>query len=198
MAPNFFNRKKRLADYSYDELLTERTRLEAAEQKTLRELQKLEEEKARRFERAKQATSSSEREVEARKIRDISHRIDGLQGNIRRLGKLMRVVDLTMARLEQGRLARESSPLVKAIADTDALGIQDWADRVMAGEAVVEQKLDDLLKALGEAEETLARPSTGDAEVDAILDEIERAAATEALAREKETGAGQAPESPSA
>jgi hypothetical protein len=138
------------------------------------------------------------RQVKARKIRDINHRIDGLQGNIRRLGKLIRVVDLTMARMEQGRLARESSPLVKVIAATDALDIQDWADRVMAGEAVAEQKLDDLLKALGEAEEMLGRASTGDAEVDAILVEIERAAATEALTRELDIARDEAREASSA
>jgi ABC-type transporter Mla subunit MlaD len=183
MAP-IFNRKKRLADYSYDELMQERARLEAAEQKTLRELQRLEEEKSRNFEEAKQAGSASVRQVHARKIRDINHRIDGLQGNIRRLGKLIRVVDLTMAQMEQGRLTRESSPLVKAIAGTDAQDLQDWVDRVVSGEAVAEQKLDDLLRTFDEAEEMRGRVSTGDAEVDAILAEIERAAATEALTRE--------------
>lgn len=196
MMSRFFSRKKRLADYTYDELAMERTKLEAAEQKTLRELQRLEDDKARLFEQAKQATSAPVREVMARKIRDVNHRIDGLQGNIRRLGKLLRVVDLTMVHLEQRRIAQKDSPLAKAIADTDALGIQEWADQVIAGEAVAEQKLDDLLKAFGEAEEVLGRASTGDAEVDAILAEIERAAATEALAQEMGTQEGREPEPP--
>lgn len=196
MMSRLFSRKKRLADYTYDELAMERTKLEAAEQKTLRELQRLEDDKARLFEQAKQATSAPVREVMARKIRDVNHRIDGLQGNIRRLGKLLRVVDLTMVHLEQSRLARSDSPLAKAIADTDALGIQEWADQVIAGETVAEQKLDDLLEAFGEAEEVLGRASTGDAEVDAILAEIERAAATEALAREMGAQEGREPDPP--
>lgn len=179
-----FNRKKALADYSYDELMQERAKLEAAEQKTLRDLRKLEDEKTRNFEDAKRAQSDAVRQVHARKIRDINHRIDGLQGNIRRLGKLIRVVDLTMAQMEQGRLAQQGSPIVKAIAGTDTLDMQAWVDQVVAGESVAEQKLDDLLKAFDDAEDLRGRVATGDAEVDAILAEIQRAAATEALTSE--------------
>lgn len=179
-----FNRKKALADYSYDELMQERAKLEAAEQKTLRDLRKLEDEKTRNFEDAKRASSDAVRQVHARKIRDINHRIDGLQGNIRRVGKLIRVVDLTMAQMEQGRLAQEGSPIVKAIAGTDTLDMQAWVDQVVAGESVAEQKLDDLLKAFDDAEDLRGRVATGDAEVDAILAEIQRAAATEALTSE--------------
>lgn len=179
-----FNRKKALADYSYDELMQERAKLEAAEQKTLRDLRKLEDEKTRNFEDAKRANSDAVRQVHARKIRDINHRIDGLQGNIRRVGKLIRVVDLTMAQMEQGRLAQAGSPIVKAIAGTDTLDMQAWVDQVVAGESVAEQKLDDLLKAFDDAEDLRGRVATGDAEVDAILAEIQRAAATEALTSE--------------
>lgn len=179
-----FNRKKALADYSYDELMQERAKLEAAEQKTLRDLRKLEDEKTRNFEDAKHANSDAVRQVHARKIRDINHRIDGLQGNIRRVGKLIRVVDLTMAQMEQGRLAQAGSPIVKAIAGTDTLDMQAWVDQVVAGESVAEQKLDDLLKAFDDAEDLRGRVATGDAEVDAILAEIQRAAATEALTSE--------------
>jgi hypothetical protein len=179
-----FNRKKGLGDYSYDELMQERAKLEAAEQKTLRDLRKLEEEKTRNFEDAKRASSDAVRQVHARKIRDINHRIDGLQGNIRRVGKLIRVVDLTMAQMEQGRLAQAGSPIVKAIAGTDTLDMQAWVDQVVAGESVAEQKLDDLLKAFDDAEDLRGRVATGDAEVDAILAEIQRAAATEALTSE--------------
>lgn len=179
-----FNRKKALGDYSYDELMQERAKLEAAEQKTLRDLRKLEDEKTRNFEDAKRASSDAVRQVHARKIRDINHRIDGLQGNIRRLGKLIRVVDLTMAQMEQGRLAQAGSPIVKAIAGTDTLDMQAWVDQVVAGESVAEQKLDDLLKAFDDAEDLRGRVATGDAEVDAILAEIQRAAATEALTSE--------------
>lgn len=179
-----FNRKKALADYSYDELMQERAKLEAAEQKTLRDLRKLEDEKTRNFEDAKRASSDAVRQVHARKIRDINHRIDGLQGNIRRVGKLIRVVDLTMAQMEQGRLAQAGSPIVKAIAGTDTLDMQAWVDQVVAGESVAEQKLDDLLKAFDDAEDLRGRVATGDAEVDAILAEIQRAAATEALTSE--------------
>ena len=180
----FFNRKKGLGDYSYDELMQERAKLEAAEQKTLRDLRKLEDEKTRNFEDAKRANSDAVRQVHARKIRDINHRIDGLQGNIRRVGKLIRVVDLTMAQMEQGRLAQAGSPIVQAIAGTDTLDMQGWVDQVVAGESVAEQKLDDLLKAFDDAEDLRGRVATGDAEVDAILAEIQRAAATEALTSE--------------
>lgn len=193
-----FNRKKGIGDYTYDELMQERAKLEAAEQKTLRELQKLETEKNRNFEEAKKAGSASVRQVHARKIRDINHRIDGLQGNIRRLGKLLRVVDLTMAQMEQGRLTREGSPLVQAIAGTDALDMQSWVDQVVAGEAVAEQKLDDLLRTFDDAEDLRGRVSTGDAEVDAILAEIERAAATEAMAAEWDLAEDKAAEAPGA
>lgn len=181
---SIFSRKKALGDYSYDELQAERARLEASEQKTVRDLRKLEEEKTRLFEEAKLEPSATVRQVKARKIRDINHRIDGLQSNIRRLGKLIRVVDLTMAQMEAGRLAQEGSPLVKAIAGTDSLDMQDWVDQVVSGEAVAEQKLDDLLKAFDDAEDMRGRTSTGDAEVDSILAQIERAAATDAMASE--------------
>jgi hypothetical protein len=38
MLGNIFSRKKGLGDYTYDELMQERARLEAAEQKSLRDL----------------------------------------------------------------------------------------------------------------------------------------------------------------
>jgi hypothetical protein len=180
-----FNRNKSLANYSYDELMQERKRLENAERNVLRELQRLEEEKNRCFEEAKQANSLTVRQVHARKIRDISHRIDSLQDNIRRLGKLIRVVDLYMAQMEQSRLLGETSPLVRTILTTDAQNLQDWVDKVISGQAVAEQKIDDLLRTLDEAAGTQEKTPTGDPEIDSILAEIERAAAAEAIARVK-------------
>jgi len=179
-----FNRNKSLANYSYDELMQERKRLENAERNVLRELQRLEEEKNRCFEEAKQANSLTVRQVHARKIRDISHRIDSLQDNIRRLGKLIRVVDLYMAQMEQSRLLGQTSPLFKTILETNAQDLQDWVDKVISGQAVTEQKIDDLLRTLDEAAGTQEKTPTGDPEIDSILAEIERAAAAEAIARE--------------
>jgi hypothetical protein len=66
--------------------------------------------------------------------------------------------------------------------------MQAWVDQVVAGESVAEQKLDDLLKAFDDAEDLRGRVATGDAEVDAILAEIQRAAATEALTAELALG----------
>lgn len=184
MSLNPFSRKKNLNDYSYDELMQERTKLEAAEQKILRDLNKLEQEKATLFEQAKREPSAAVRQVKARKIRDINHRTDGLQGNIRRLGKTIRVVDMIMATRETGRLKQGSSPILDVIAATDSLNLQDWVDKVVAGESVAEQKIDDLLKAFDDAEDLRGRVSTGDAEVDAILAQIQQAAADDALAGE--------------
>lgn len=180
---NLFRRQKSLSDFSHDELRMERTRLEAAEQRILNELERLEREKAELFEAAKKETSAVVRQVKARKIRDINHRIDNLQGNLGRLGKLVRVVDSVMAQKEAGRLHQGAGPVVDTLLQTDSLSLQDWVGQVVAGEAVAEEKIDQLLAAFDDAEDMGERLVHEDAEVNDILAQIEAAAAAEAADR---------------
>lgn len=181
---NLLHRPKSLDDFSYDELRTEHARLEAAEQRILRELDRLEKEKATLFEAAKKEPSRTTREIQARKIRDINQRSETLQGSLRRLSKLIRVVDSIMAGQEQGRLHEGVSPIVDSILDTDDLDLRDWADSLAADEMVTEQKMDQLIEAFQDAEQASEASVKEDAELTAILVEIEQAATADAAAKE--------------
>jgi hypothetical protein len=178
-------KSKTLADLSYDELWLEKTKLEAAEQNTLRNLQALEQEKTLLFEEAVRETLTVARQVKARRICDIDHRIKDLQNNIRQLGKLIQLVDLTIALLQQGWFQSDPNLFARIMGQTDSLRVHEWVNNVISGEAVAEQKLDEVLKVFGDAELMQSGVATGDAEVDAILVEIQRTAAIGAFAAEE-------------
>lgn len=190
---NLFRRQRTLDDFSHDELRQEHVRLESAEQRILRDLQRLEKEKVALFEAAKNEPSQAVRQVQARKIRDINQRIESLQGNLTRIAKLLRVTDSLLAGQELGRMRAGSSDVVDSILQTDALALQDWVDDLVAGEAVTEQKVDDMIEAFQDAELMQARPVKEDDELNAILAEIEQAAAQDALREELELSEPAAP-----
>ncbi|MBV7335586.1 hypothetical protein KFU94_46550 [Chloroflexi bacterium TSY] len=179
---NLFRRRNSLADLSYDELHLEKVKLEASEQKQLRDLQEFERQKTTLFEEAKREKSPSLQQVKARQIRDISRRIDILQKNMQRVGKLIQIVDLTMAYQELGA----DSPLGNILKETDALEIGNWVDEMVTVGTVADQKLDQILKAFGDAQLADSGTATGDMEVDAILAEIQMSAASEALTSEED------------
>ncbi len=179
-----FGSEKTLDDFSYDELRAERARLEAGEQRILRDLERLEKEKAALFEAATREPSQTVQQVQARKIRDINHRITSLQGNLGRIGKLVRVVDTVMAGRETGRMQAGTDKITDAIRETGALELQDWVEQVVAGESVTEQKVDQLLEAFQDAEATQAAVVQEDAELAAILAQIEEARSADATAEE--------------
>lgn len=178
-----FGRQKTLDDFSYDELRAERAKLEAAEQRILRDLDRLEAEKAALFEAAKREPSRTVQQVQARKIRDINHRLAAMQANLTRIGKLVRVVDAVMASRETGRMTAGADRITDAIRETGALDLQAWVEEVVAGQALTEEKLDQLLEAFQDAE--AAQPAAQeDRELAEILAQIEAARAAEAVAQE--------------
>lgn len=177
-------REKTLDDFSYDELRAERARLEAAEQRILRDLERLEKEKAALFEAAKKEPSQTVQQVQARKIRDINQRIAAMPGDLGRIGKLVRVVDTVMAGRETGRMTASADKITDAIRETGALELQDWVEQMVAGESVTEQKVDQLLEAFQDAEAAQAGVVQEDAELSAILAQIEQARSADAIAEE--------------
>ena len=128
-----FGREKTLDDFSYDELRAERARLEAGEQRILRDLERLEKEKTALFEAAKREPSQTVQQVQARKIRDINQRIAAMQGNLGRIGKLVRVVDTVMAGRETGRMQAGADKITDAIRDNGAMELQGWVEQMVAG-----------------------------------------------------------------
>lgn len=181
---SLFRRQRALGDLTLDELRAERVHLEVAEHRILRDLERLEDEKAALFEAAKREQSMAVRQVQARKIRDATYRITTLQGNLRRIGKLSQVVDSLIARYELGRLEPGTSPIVDALYQENSQTLQDWVEDVVAGETVMEEKIDTLITTMEDAERSRQQEVAEDAEVSAILAEIEQAAAREALAQE--------------
>ncbi len=179
-----FGRERTLDDFSYDELRAERAKLEAAEQRILRDLERLEKEKAALFNAATKEPSQTVQQVQARKIRDINQRITTLQGNLTRIGKLVRVVDTVMAGRETGRMQEGSNAISDAIRETGALELQDWVEEMAAGQSVTEQKVDQLLEAFQDAEANQAGVVQEDAELAAILAQIEEARSADAVAEE--------------
>jgi hypothetical protein len=179
-----FGRERTLDDFSYDELRAERAKLEAGEQRILRDLERLEKEKAALFAAAIKEPSQTVQQVQARKIRDINQRITTLQGNLTRIGKLVRVVDTVMAGRETGRMQEGSNAISDAIRETGALELQDWVEEMAAGQSVTEQKVDQLLEAFQDAEANQAGVVQEDAELAAILAQIEEARSADAVAEE--------------
>ena len=175
--------RKGLNNLSYDELMQERTKLELEERKTLKKLEKLEQEKNQLFEEAKRANSKTVMQVKARKIRDIDHRIKEQQANIRRLSKVLQVVNMTLLQMEKGDLMGEDSPFARLIAETSSAELNAWLDGTLAEGSMVEGKIDSILESFQNAEE-MRGSSSGDAEIDAIMQQIEAAKAIDAMSAE--------------
>ncbi len=174
MFEKIFGRSKNLNNLTYDDLMQERTKLELEERKTLKELEKLEKQRNVLFEEAKGSNSNAVRQVKARQIRDLDHRVGAQEGNVRRLGKLLQVVNLTMLQMEKGQLLGADSPFAKLIANTNSQELQAWLDGNYTEGSVVESKVDDILESMRMAD-GMREGASGDAEIDAIMAEIEMA-----------------------
>lgn len=179
-----FGGPRALDSFSRDELLAEQVRLEQGERRILRELERLELEKSALFEAAKAEPSQAMRQVQARKIRDINHRSATLQTSLGRLSKQIRIADQLMAGQELGHMQRGSADIAGAIQATGSLEMQAWVEETVAQQAIAEQKTDEIIASLDEARTAQHASQSEDAEVAAILAEIDRAAASDALADE--------------
>ena len=183
MVSLFGRGKKGLNDLTYDELVQERTKLELEERKTLKKLEKLEDEKNQLFEAAKRSGSKAVMQVHARKIRDLDHRIKEQQSNIRRLGKVLQLVNMTLLQMEKGQLMGKESPFAKLVAETSSAELGAWLDGTLAEGSLVESKVDDILESFRNVDE-MRGDATGDAEIDAIMQQIEAAKAIDAMGAE--------------
>ncbi len=183
MVSLFGRGKKGLNDLTYDELVQERTKLELEERKTLKKLEKLEDEKNQLFEAAKRSGSKAVMQVHARKIRDLDHRIKEQQANIRRLGKVLQLVNMTLLQMEKGQLMGKESPFAKLVAETSSAELGAWLDGSLAEGSLVESKVDDILESFRNVDE-MRGDATGDAEIDAIMQQIEAAKAIDAMGAE--------------
>ncbi len=177
--------RKGLKDLSKDELSQERAKLELEERKVLKNLEKLEKEKEQLFAAAKRSNSKAVMQVHARKIRDIEHRIKEQQGNIRRLGKMLQLVNMTLLQMEKGQMVGKESPFAKLIAETDSTALSAWLDGTLAEGSIVEGKIDSVLESFRNADE-LNNGGTGDPELDAIMQQIEAAKAIDDMSAEME------------
>lgn len=181
MLDRLFGRShKGLSDLTLDELMKERTKLELEERKTLKKLEALEKEKARLFEEAKRSGSKAVMQVKARQIRDIDHRVKEQQGNIRRLGKMLQLVNVQILQMEKGQLLGSESPFAKLINETSSAELSAWLDGNLAEGSLVEHKIDEILSSFRDADE-LRGSVTGDPELDAIMQQIEEAQAIDAM-----------------
>ena len=183
MVSLFGRGKKGLNDLTFDELVQERTKLELEERKTLKKLEKLEDEKNQLFEAAKRSGSKAVMQVHARKIRDLDHRIKEQQANIRRLGKVLQLVNMTLLQMEKGQLMGKESPFAKLVAETSSAELGAWLDGSLAEGSLVESKVDDILESFRNVDE-MRGDATGDAEIDAIMQQIEAAKAIDAMGAE--------------
>ena len=180
-----FRPKPTLNTLSRDQLMAEKAQLERSEQKILQNLAKLEAEKTRLFEAAKQEPSQRKREVMARQIRDVDQRSQALQATLTPLGKRISVLSELISQQEMGRFGEGSSALVDALRATDTQAVRAW----MTDEAVADQYTDEKLTGMLDTIQTTAEMDEAahgeEVEVSAILAEIERAAASESATTEK-------------
>jgi len=175
-----FRPKPSLNTMSQDDLTKEKTILEQNENKILREIKKLERQKARLFEEARREPSESVRRAKARQIRDIDQRIRSLQSTLTPLGKRLSVLDSLIAQHEMGNFAPGTSQVVDALRQTDAQQIQKNIDNQLVEDLVQEGKLDDMTETFKTAREREDAMHEEDEEIQAILSQIEQSAVMDA------------------
>ncbi len=180
-----FRPQPTLNTLSRDQLMAEKLQLERSEQKIVQNLAKLEAEKTRLFEAAKQEPSQNMRLVMARQIRDVDQRAKSLQDTLTPLGKRISVLNELIAQQEMGRFGEGSSKLVDALRATDALTVRNMALDQATQDLYQDEKLSGMLETMNTAREAESAAQGKDPEVDAILAEIERSAAAEQAVAEK-------------
>jgi len=183
---DLFRRRRSLSDFSLDELRVEQVRLEAAEQRIVRELERLEREKAVLFEAATHETSQPVRVAMAGKIRNIDQRVRLLQGDLTQVGRLLRLV----AQLINVKEAGQIGSIGEILNETDTLELLNWIEQRQIERDVTTHKLEKIAQAFEEARKDSQSPFGEDLEVKGILAQIELArAAMEAVEESNLTGA---------
>ena len=173
-------KKRGLASLEYDELRREKVEIESKQQKLLQELLQLENKDHQLLEKAKSETSPAAQRYMARQIRDARNQYRLQEANMERLGKYIDVVTQFILHKELG----QDNPLGDIIKETNSPEIAGIVDEIVSEVEVAEQRLDLFLKAFGDAELSYNGVTEGDGEVDAILAEIQIAAADDAIATE--------------
>lgn len=179
-----FRRKRGLESLSKDDLITQKTILEQNENKILREMERLEVQKTKLFEEAKQASSESVRRAKARQIRDIDQRIRGLQSTLTPLGKRISILGRLIAQHDTEALPEGVSEVADVLRRTDTQEIQNEIDAQLAADLMQDEKLDDMAESFNVAQERDEELYEEDEEVLAIMAQIESAAAMEASMEE--------------
>ena len=180
-----FRRKEGLQSLSLDDVRREKILLERSERKILRELERLEQEKNKLFEAAKQATSQVIRLSLARKIQGVDLHITQLQQTLKPLGARISVLDHLESQYELGRFAQGTSEVVDALRATDAQELQKQIDESLAQDILQNQKVDEMLETFKESMEKEAEDYDSEEGLQAILAEIEHAAQVDAGAEEE-------------
>jgi len=175
-----FKRKPGVENLSLDDIRKQKISLEQSERKVLRDLEKLEKEKTRLFEAAKQATSQTLRLSLARKLQGVDQRITQLQHILGPLGARISVLGDFESQYELGRFARGSSEIVDALRTTDAQKIQEQVDESLSRELLQQQKVDEMLGTFTESLESESETYDQDEGLQEILRAIETASMLEA------------------
>ena len=174
-----FKQKPGLDNLSLDDIRKQKISLEQSERKVLRDLEKLEREKTRLFEAAKQASSQTLRLSLARKLQGVDQRITQLQHILRPLGARISVLGDFESQYELGRFARGSSEMVDALRTTDAQKIQEQVDESLSRELLQQQKVNEMLETFTGSMENESETYDQDEGLQEILKAIETASLLE-------------------
>lgn len=181
---NIFKRKPSLNTLSKDDLVKEKSLLEQNENKILREMSRLEKQKAKLFEEARQEAAESVRLAKARQIRDADQRIRSLQATLGPLGKRIGVLDRLIAQREMGNFAPGTSVVADVLRQTDAQQIQQEIDNALAADLMQEEKMNEMSETFKAAQERDEALYDEGEELQAIMAQIESAAAMDASVEE--------------
>lgn len=181
---NIFKRKPSLNTLSKDDLVKEKSLLEQNENKILREMSRLEKQKAKLFEEARQEASESVRLAKARQIRDADQRIRSLQATLGPLGNRIGVLDRLIAQREMGNFAPGTSVVADVLRQTDAQQIQQEIDNALAADLMQEEKMNEMSETFKAAQERDEALYDEGEELQAIMAQIESAAAMDASVEE--------------
>jgi len=182
---NIFKRKPTsIEKMSQDDLLKQKAILENNETKILNDIEKLEAEKIKLFEEAKNADSKSMMEAIARKIHTTDKRIKGLQATLGPLGQRISALDRFINMKEMGNLAPNTNKIIDVLRETDSEQIQQEVDKQLAQDLRQDEKMDDTLESFKMMQEQDDANFKEDEEIKSIMEQIEQAQAMDASVEE--------------
>lgn len=168
----------RLDDLSGDDLARERIRLEQEEKKLLQAVGQIESEKRAVFEQATKESSVRRQRIMARKIKELDTKARNVDRNLRVVSQQLRIIN-GFIQVKENKRIWEQSGLWSQISQMDLTDLEAYVTDAMIEGSFNTDKFGNIIRTL-EGTEGFVEEMAEDPDVNAILTEIQAAAALRA------------------